>query len=206
MLASDNFRNAEKKSAGDFMESRSVQTDGTGSADLIAKLDQLARLLADWEKRHENQRENDRAAAEKQRENDQAAAEKRFRNLEEKYKGELAAAQQTRLSDLAPAAENERVSTPAKGGSDHISGGETKLSNFARCFMTPGTSGSGLMFSIFCSTREKLIKHDFTYFLLCRYLSFNRGCKGDFDGPGNSEKQVCLTQDVRAGRRPCVFW
>jgi hypothetical protein len=179
MLASDNFQqrgeirldehgNAEKKSAGDFMESRSVQTDGTGSADLIAaacapliaRLDQLARLLADGEKRHENQRENDRAAAEKQRKNDQAAAEKRFRNLEEKHKGELAAAQQTSLSDLAPAAENERVSTPAKGGSDHISGGETKLSNFAMCFMTPGTSGLGLIFSIFFSIREKLVKQE----------------------------------------------
>jgi uncharacterized protein YeaO (DUF488 family) len=164
MLANDNFHqggeirleehgNAEKKSSVDFMKSRSVQMDGMGSADLtaaeyaplIARLDQLERLLADGEK---------------ERENYQAAAEKRFKNLEEKHRSELAAAQQMRLNDLAPAAENERVSTPAKRGSDHISGEETKLSNFATCFMTPGTSGLGLMFSIFCSTSEQLIKQE----------------------------------------------
>ena len=152
MLANDDFHqrgeirldehgNAEKKKSVDFMKSRSVQTDGMGSADLIAascariiaRLDQLERLLADGEK---------------ERENYQAAAEKRFKNLEEKHRGELVAAQQMRLNDLAPAAENELISTPAKRGSDHILGEETKLSNFATCFMTPGTSGLRLMFSI----------------------------------------------------------
>jgi hypothetical protein len=162
----DEHGNAEKKSSGDFMESRSVQTDETGSdllvaaaqARLIARLDHFERLLAAADK--------ERAAAEKQRINDQAAAEKRFENLEEKHRVELAAAQQTRMNDLAekykgkPAAQNERVSTPAKGGLDHISGDGTKLSNFASCFMTPGTSELGLMFSIFCPISEQSIKHE----------------------------------------------
>jgi hypothetical protein len=92
----DEHGNAEKKSSVDFMKSRSVQTDGMGSADLIAascapiiaRLDQLERLLADGEKERENyqaaaekQRENDRAAAEQEFENNHMAAEKRFNFL-----------------------------------------------------------------------------------------------------------------------------
>jgi hypothetical protein len=148
----DEHENAEKKSSGNFMESRSVQTDETVSdliagahAHLIARLDHVERLLADGEKR---------------RKNDRAAAEKRFKNLEKekKHQGELA----TRMNNLADqhkgerAAENEWVSTPAKGALNHIWGGETKISIFATCFMTPGTSELGLMHSNFCEKLRKV--------------------------------------------------